>query len=466
MEKEKDFSEWYIQAIDNAGLVDKRYPIKGMYAWTPYGLRVLKLMDRCMHEEMARTGHDEVQFPVLVPEEQFQKESDHIKGFEESVYWVTHGGLKPLDVRLLLRPTSETAMYSLFSLWVRSHTDLPLKVYQIVSVFRYETEQTRTFLRIREIHFFESHTCHEDYEGAERQIHEDLEIWANLTRKFALPYLLNKRPDWDKFPGAYYTVVPDSYVPAAGRALQAGSMHHYQDNFSKVYDIAYEDADGQRKYVHQTTYGMSERLLGAVVAIHGDDIGIILPPDIAPVQAVIVPILAKGQKARVTKGARALHQELGSAARVELDLRNVRPGAKFYEWERKGVPLRVEIGIEEIDGGYVTLCRRDSGRRRKVKREVAVERIGSALKRIQKDMLAKARKELEESVFTIVSYDAVPARGVIRTGWCGKESCGLKMEERLDRSILGTPFLGEEFKGRCLECGEETSTAAYAARSF
>ncbi|MCJ2520777.1 MAG: proline--tRNA ligase [Candidatus Thermoplasmatota archaeon] len=467
MEKQRDFSEWYIQSIDNAGMVDKRYPIKGMNVWTPYGLRIARLMNSYMREEMSRTHHEEVLFPVLVPEDQFLKEADHIKGFEENVYWVTHGGLKPLDVRLLLRPTSETAMYSLFSLWVRSHTDLPLKVYQIVSVFRYETRQTRTFLRVRELSFFfESHTCHVDQEDAERQIEEDLKIWKNLAHKFALPYLLNKRPDWDKFPGAHYSVVPDTYVAAAGRALQMASMHHYRDNFSKVYDITFEDSEGQRRNVHQTTYGMSERILGAIVAIHGDDLGIVLPPDVAPIQVVIIPILAKGQKARVTKEARAFYRELAEAVRSELDSRNMRPGPKFYEWERKGVPLRVEIGVEEIEGGHITLCRRDTGRRRRVKREVAVERIVSALRRIQADMEARAHREMKENIHTIGAYDETPSKGIIRAGWCGRESCGLRMEERLDRGLLGTPFFGEDFKGHCLECGEETTMVAYAARSF
>jgi prolyl-tRNA synthetase len=466
MEKWKDFSEWYNRVIDDAGLVDKRYPIKGMNVWTPYGLRVMHLMDGYMREEMARTNHQEVLFPVLVPEDQFKKEAEHIKGFEENVYWVTHGGLNELDVRLLLRPTSETAMYSLFSLWVRSHADLPLKVFQIVSVFRYETKQTRTFMRVREIHFFESHTCHTDYEDADRQIREDLQIWANLARKFALPYLLNRRPDWDKFPGAYYSVGVDSYVAAAGRALQVASMHHYRDNFSGVYDITYEDADGQRRYVHQTTYGMSERLLGAIVAIHGDDTGIVLPPEVAPVQVVIVPILAKGHKMRIIKEVKAFHREIRDTLRAEMDLRDIRPGAKFYEWERKGVPLRVEIGLEEIEGGFVTLCRRDTGRRRRVKRSEALAKIKAALQRIQADMRARAWRELQENIHTIASYEEAPTTGIVRTGWCGKESCGLRMEERLDRGILGTPYFGEDFKGHCLECGEETTTVVYAARSF
>ncbi len=252
----------------------------------------------------------------------------------------------------------------------------------------------------------------------------------------------------------------------ARRALQVAGIHQYRDNFSRVYGITFEDGKGERRYVHQTTYGMSERILGAIIAIHGDDLGIILPPEIAPIQAVIIPILAKGQKATVTREAKALHQEIREAVRADVDLRNLRPGAKFYEWERKGVPLRLELGLEEIEGGYVTLCRRDTGRRRKVKREEAAERVSAALRRIQADMFRRAQKELRENIHTASSYEDAPSRGIIRAGWCGKEACGRRMEEKLDRGILGTPYFGEDFKGQCLECGEETATVIYAGRSF
>lgn len=467
MEKKSNFAEWYVEAIDNAQIVDRRYPIKGMNVWMPYGLRAMRLVNGFMHDEMARTGHEEVQFPVLVPEDQFQKEADHIKGFGANVYWVTHGGLNELDVRLLLRPTSEAAMYSLYSLWIRAHTDLPLKLYQIVPVFRYETKQTRTFIRVRELSFFfESHTAHVSFEDAEAQIREDLEIWARIGRKYALPALFNRRPDWDKFAGAHYSVGIDSYVSAPGRAMQVASIHQYRDNFARVYDVTFEDERGERQYAHQTTYGISERILGAVVAIHGDDRGVVFPPEIAPIQVVIVPILAKGSRRKLTRAAESLQDEISAAARSELDVRDMRPGAKFYEWERKGVPLRVEMGLEELEGAYVTLVRRDTGTRSKAKRGDAVKRIRSLLTRIQRDLFQKAERELQEGIHTIDTYEDVPSGGIIRTGWCGKESCGLAMEEKLGRPLLGTPYEPEEFRGHCLECGEEAEAVAYVAHSY
>jgi len=253
--RKQDFSEWYNEIVEDAKLIDKRYAIKGMNVWLPYGWKLMKNIDKYLINIFEKYNHDEVNFPVLIPEDVFAKETEHIKGFSNEVFWVTHGGENSLDVKLLLRPTSETAMYPMFSLWVRSHTDLPLKIFQIVNVFRYETKQTRAFIRMREIHFFESHTCHVDFEDAERQIAEDLGIMKRLAKKLCLPYVLCKRPDWDKFAGAFYTIGIDSLMPT-GRTLQMGSIHQYKENFSRPYNIKYEDENGQHQYAHQTTYGM------------------------------------------------------------------------------------------------------------------------------------------------------------------------------------------------------------------
>ncbi|HIP75306.1 MAG TPA: proline--tRNA ligase, partial [Thermococcus paralvinellae] len=274
---QNNFSEWYNELIETAGIQDRRYPVKGMNIWLAYGLRIMKNIERFIHEEMERTGHQEVLFPALIPETEFKKEAEHIAGFEGEVFWITHAGHEPLDVRLILRPTSETAMYSMFALWIRSHADLPFKIYQIVNVYRYETKHTRPLIRVREIsRFFEAHTAHDSFEDAERQIKEDLEIFDNLAKKLALPYIVSKRPEWDKFPGAYYSLGAEVIMPD-GRTLQIGTMHNYRQNFARAYNIMYEKEDGTHDYVHQTTYGMSERLLAAVIAIHGDDRGMVLP---------------------------------------------------------------------------------------------------------------------------------------------------------------------------------------------
>src|SRR5207249_3038153 len=290
------------------------------------------------------TGHGEVNFPVLIPETEFQKEADHVKGFEGDVFWVTRGGLNELDVRLVLRPTSETAMYPMFRLWIRSHADLPLKVYQIVPVFRYETKMTRTFMRVREIHFFEAHTAHATYEDAEQQIQEDLQINERIMRLLCLPYLISRRPDWDKF--------------------------------AKVYDVTYETEKGEHRYVYQTTDGMSERLLGATISIHGDEKGLVLPPAAAPVQAVVVPILEKGRQEEMLLEAQRLFLELRERMRVRLDDRDIRPGEKYYEWEARGVPLRVELGPRDLAKNVITAVRRDLHRLRRADETGPVRREG------------------------------------------------------------------------------------------
>ncbi len=465
MKKAEDFSEWYNEIVEKASLTDKRYPIKGMNVWTPYGWKIMQAIDRHIREGFDGTDHQEVCFPLLVPEDQFAKEKEHIKGFDAEVFWVTHAGLNPLDVRLLLRPTSETAMYPMFSLWVRSHADLPLKTYQIVNTFRYETKQTRAFIRVREIHFFESHTCHADFQDAERQVQEDFDILEKLAEKWCIPYRLLKRTDWDKFPGAFYTVGIDTLLPD-GRSLQLGSIHQYKENFSIPYDIKYEDDQGQHKYVHQTTYGMSERLVGSIVAIHGDDKGLVLPPEVASIQVVIVPVLAKGAIDKVTEAARQLHKELKEAGlRVHIDERDVRPGVKYYDWELKGVPLRLELGMRDIESGKITLVRRDIGAKSLNDRSRAVDEVKDMLLTIAREMLARAQKEMDENVVTEDSLDNLPSK-MIRTGWCGDEECGHAIEAKSDKNILGTPIVDEKYDGKCVVCGKPTKTPVYLANAM
>lgn len=465
MKKAEDFSEWYNEIVERANLTDKRYPVKGMNVWTPYGWKIMQAIDSHIRQEFDATGHNEVCFPLLIPEDQFAKEKEHIKGFDAEVFWVTHAGLNPLDVRLLLRPTSETAMYPIFSLWIRSHADLPLKTYQIVNTFRYETKQTRAFIRVREIHFFESHTCHADFEDAERQVREDFEILARLAKKLCLPYKLLRRTDWDKFPGADYTVGIDTLLPN-GRSLQLGSIHQYRENFSRPYDIKYEDEKGEHRYVHQTTFGMSERLVGAIVAIHGDDKGLVLPPDVATNQVVIVPVLAKGYTEAVEGEARRLFEELRRAGiRVHLDERDVRPGVKYYDWELKGVPLRLELGRKDIEMGKVTFVRRDTGEKSLRDRAKVVDEVKAMLSEIAHDMLARAQREMDANTITVTQLDGLPEK-MIRTGWCGSADCGHEIEARSDMNILGTPVDGEAFEGNCVICGKPTRSVVYLAKAM
>ena len=379
----QDFNSWYPAIVEIADLVDKRYPIKGMDVWKPYGLESMNLIDGIARREMARTGHQEHRFPLLVPEDLLEKENrlvsrlkaaraagvdpselriqEEESGFKKEVYWVTKGGENELDVPMFLRPTSETPMYTMFALWIRSHADLPLKTFQIVNTFRYETKQTRSFIRVREIHFFEAHTVHADKEGADSQIEEDAEMVQAIMHDLCLPSLVSKRPVWDTFPGAWYTKAADVIMPN-GRTLQVATYHHYKDQWASAFNLTYEDSDGTTKPCHQTTFGMSERLLGAVVGMHGDDNGLVMPPAIAPIQIVIMPI-AQHVDQNVITAVQALSKELQSVGfRVHLDDRDMRPGAKHYDWEIKGVPLRVEIGPRDLESSSCLVSIRTGGK--------------------------------------------------------------------------------------------------------
>src|SRR5438309_3124082 len=457
MRKDEEFSEWYNGVIDRAELSDKRYPIKGMNVWRPYGWAIMKLIDQAIREEFDSTGHGEVNFVVLVRESELQKEAEDVKGLHVDVFWVTRGGLNELDVKLVLRPTSETAMYPMFKLWIRSHADLPLKVYQIGPVFRYETKMTRTFMRVREIHFFEAHTAHATFEDAEQQIREDLQMNERIMRLLALPYLISRRPDWDKFPGAHYSLGTDTLLPS-GRAASVATFHHYRDNFAKVYDVTFETETGEHRFVHQTTDGMSERLLGGLISIHGDEKGLVLPPAAAPVQAVVVPILEKGRQEEMLLEAQRLFLELRDRMRVKLDDRDIRPGEKYYEWEAGVVPLRVELGPQDLAKHVVTAVRRHTGEKKELPRELLPDRLRSVLELMQLAMWNRAEKILQDNTFTITKLE--DARdGFNRMGWCGKETCGKAIAERTGMSVLGTPFYPEPFEGKCIIDGEETQQA-------
>ncbi|WP_456421857.1 proline--tRNA ligase [Thermococcus sp.] len=471
-----EFSEWYNELLETAGIIDKRYPVKGMNVWLPYGLRIMRNIEAFIRAEMERTGHDEVLFPALIPETEFQKEAEHIKGFEGEVYWVTHAGLDPLDVRLILRPTSETAMYSMFSLWIRSHADLPFKVYQIVNVYRYETKHTRPLIRVREIsRFFEAHTAHIDFKDAERQIREDLEIFDRLAKFLALPYIISKRPDWDKFPGAFYSLGAEIMMPD-GRTLQIGTMHNYRQNFAKAYNIQYETETGEHEYVHQTTFGMSERLLAAVIAVHGDDNGMVLPPTIAPIQVVIVPIPKKDANVDVFAYAREIAKDLRKAGfRVHVDERDIRPGRKYYDWELKGVPLRIEVGPRDVEGRKAVLARRDTLEKKTVGRDSIVEEVKKTLDEIHENLYNRAREFLESHIKRVDTIEEAKAvfedrKGIVEIPWCGSEECGLKMEEELDAKMLGTPYPEEKAKApegkKCPVCGREAKFIARFARTY
>jgi prolyl-tRNA synthetase len=469
--KSEAYSEWYNRIVEESGLIDKRYPIKGMNVWRPYGLQLRNNIDAIIRREMTRTAHDEVEFPLLIPKTEFAKEADHIKGFDAEVFWVTHGGLNQLDIPLAVRPTSETAMYPIFRLWIRSHTDLPLKQFQIVNTFRYETKHTRPFIRVREIHFFEAHTCHSTYEDAELQIQEDLEIWSRIAEDLCLPYVVNRRPEWDKFPGAHYSLGADVLTPEL-KTLQSATIHQYKTNFSKAYEIMYETPNETREYAHQTTYGMSERLVGAVVAIHGDDKGLVLPPAVAPVQVVMVPIIFDDSRERVLAQCEKLFSTIREAGiRVQLDKREETAGFKFNDWEMRGVPVRVEVGPKDVDAQRVMIVTRHDRRKVEASVERLVDAVRESLGKVQVGLKERARQVVLANTHNAKDLsEAAKFRGLVRVSWCGKVECGKVFEEKAGKSVLGKPVkeleTGKAVQSACLACGESPSEVALLANTY
>ncbi len=467
--KADDFMAWYNEIVERADLADKRYPIKGMNIWRPYGWRLMMNIDGLTRAEMERTGHGEVQFPLLIPEHLFQKEADHIKGFGGEVFWVTHAGNNELEEPWLLRPTSETAMYQIFSLWVRSHADLPLKTFQICNVFRYETKQTRSFMRVREIHFFEAHTCHADFEDAERQIVEDLQIAGKIFTDLGMDYLLSRRPEWDKFAGADYSIGLDVVMPS-GRLLQLGSVHQYKTNFSVPYEIRYETESGDHENVHQTTYGMSERVLGAMVGIHGDDKGIIVPPIVAPTQVVIVPVLFKGKEEGVLEACRSVHGRLQEAGvRVALDESEETAGAKYYKWELKGVPLRLEIGPRDVEAGHVMAAPRHVEKQKeKIPLDNLETGVKAMLEKIHAALLARHQETAQGLTHRVKTLkDTEGKKGLFISGWCGKDACATDVETALNVKTIGTPEPREDpGDAVCITCAEPAKEIVRFAATY
>ncbi|MEM4257649.1 MAG: proline--tRNA ligase [Candidatus Thermoplasmatota archaeon] len=465
--KTEDFNEWYNEIVELADLCDKRYPIKGMNVWRPYGWKLMSYVDTLIRQEMIRTNHQEVYFPLLIPESLFKKEEEHIEGFGKEVFWVTHAGHNQLEERWLLRPTSETAMYPIFSLWIRSHADLPLKIFQIVNTFRYETKQTRAFIRVREIHFFEAHTCHVDFTDAEAQIQEDKEIAQRFLQKLCLPFIFSKRPEWDKFAGAHYTISIDVLMPS-GRTLQIGSIHQYRNNFAKPYNISYETTDGDHQFCHQTTYGMSERLLGALVGIHGDNKGLVLPPEVAPIQVVIIPIIFKGKEKQVTDVGKNLEQKLRAAGvRVHLDLRDITPGNKYYDWELKGVPLRLEIGPRDLEKNTVLLVRRDTLEKSTSPLHAVEQNVQDTLQKISEHLYTQAFQLLKNNMHEVVSVEEAKTKtGIVALPWCGVKECALEIENVLEGVTIGEPIDQQECHGSCPVCGQPAQTWMRFARSY
>lgn len=468
-----DFSEWFHDILEEAEIIDMRYPVKGMHVWLPQGFKIRKYTLNILRNILDR-DHEEVLFPLLIPEDELAKEAIHVKGFEDEVYWVTHGGLTKLNKKLALRPTSETAMYPMFSLWVRSHSDLPMKFYQVVNTFRYETKHTRPLIRVREITtFIEAHTVHINKEDTENQVNRAIEIYKMFFDSLGIPYVITTRPEWDKFPGADYTVAFDTLLND-GKTLQIGTVHNLGQTFARTFDITYETESGEHEHVYQTCYGLSDRVIASILGVHGDEKGLCIPPVVSPYQIVIVPIIFKKGGEEVLRFCRDIKEILKNEGnlRVYLDDRDIRAGKKFYEWEMRGVPIRIEVGPRDLRDNKIVIVQRNN-----LKKEIMdynpesfIEDIQRILHNVNQEMSEKSWKVLNENIRSADSLEEAneiitDKKGIISFNWCGEDSCGTDLEEKMRVDILGIQkdCLGEN---KCINCDNPAKHVTLLARTY
>lgn len=468
----KNFAEWFQDILDRTGLVDFRYPVKGVGVWLPYGFKLRKFTMDILRKLLDESGHEEVLFPMMISQSMIGKESEHIRSFEEQVLWITHAGTNELDEKLALRPTSETAIAPMLKLWIRSHADLPKRLYQIVSIFRHETKATKPLIRVREVTTFkEAHTSHETFEEAERQVNDATRIYSNFFTSLALPYLISKRPQWDKFAGALYSIAFDTIFPD-GKTLQIGTVHNLGQSFSKPFEITFEKRDGSRDYIWQTCYGISERIIAAIIAIHGDDRGLVLPPIVAPIQVIIIPIFYKHLEEKIVNACRKIKEILEERnIRVEIDSRSkMTPGSKFFEWELKGVPLRIEVGPKDIEHNKAMLVRRDTLERILVTQNNIHADVPRILSDIQEYLKVRAMEKIRSDIKKVRNLDDIGnllgKTTVIELEWCGSDQCGRVLEEKTGLTVLGASLDNFKPVGKCVLCGRNATSIIRLAKSY
>jgi len=473
VKKNQDFSEWYTQVVLKSGLADYA-PVKGCMIFREHSYAIWEKIQEIFNKKIKETGHRNVYFPLFIPESFLKKEAEHFQGFVPEVAWVTMGGDTPLEEKLAIRPTSETIMYATYAKWIRSWRDLPIKLNQWCNVVRWETKATKLFLRTREFLWQEGHTAHATKEEADREVMQILDAYKDIIESYlAIPVLVGKKTEMEKFAGALYTTALEAMMPD-GKALQMGTSHQLGQHFSKVFDIKFLDKDEKEQYVWQTSWGFSTRMIGALVMVHGDDKGLVLPPRVAPVQVVIVPIPYKGAETEaIMMKAKEIFEKLRKKdiAVVLDDREEYTPGWKFNQWELKGVPIRIEIGPRDLKQKQVTLARRDTFQKSTGKEEEITDTVTKLLEEIQNNLFNKAKKLFEESTTTVKNYDEFrkvleEKGGFIRASWCGNSACEERIKDETGATIRTVPFEKEKPFSKCVHCGEDASEVVYFARSY
>ena len=465
---EVDFTQWYTDVVKKAELMEYS-TIKGFMILKPNGYALWENIQKELDARFKDNDVENVYMPMLIPESLLQKEKDHVEGFAPEVAWVTHGGLNELQERLCIRPTSETLFCDLYKNIVHSHRDLPKIYNQWCSVVRWE-KTTRPFLRSSEFLWQEGHTAHATAEEAQEETIRMLNVYSKFCEEvLAIPVVKGQKTDKEKFAGAEATYTIEALMHD-GKALQSGTSHNFGDGFAKAFGIQYADKDNKLQYVHQTSWGVSTRLIGAIIMVHGDDSGLVLPPRVAPVQTVIIPIQQK--KEGVLEGAEDIKKTLKAAGlRVQLDERDKSPGWKFAEAEMRGVPVRVEIGPRDLAEGKCVLVRRDTREKLVVEIANVAEEVSKLLEQIHNDMFARAKAHLESHISDAFTYDefkdAVENKpGFIRAMWCGDEACELKIKEDTTATSRCMPFEQEKISDVCVCCGKPAHKLVYWGKAY
>ena len=469
--RSQDFSRWYLDVVRRAELADYS-PVKGFMVIRPYGYAIWELIQAALDKEIKRTGHVNAYFPLLIPNSLLTKEAEHVQGFAPQVAYVTHGGGEELEEKLVVRPTSEAIIGVMYAKWIQSWRDLPMLLNQWANVVRWE-KVTRPFLRTTEFLWQEGHTAHESAEEAEAETLKMLDVYASLCASLmAMPVVKGIKSESEKFAGALRTYSIEAMM-GDGRALQAGTSHNLGQNFAKAFDITFQARDKSVQHVWGTSWGVTTRLVGAIIMTHGDDSGLVLPPAVAPYQVVIVPIGRDNWRETVLPKAQEIQQQLVDAGiRVTLDERDERPGWKFSEWEMRGVPLRLEIGPKDIEKGQVLLARRDTREKLGVPMDGLASKVRELLDEIQRGLLERAIKFREEHTFHADDYATFKTTmegrpGFVIAPWCGDATCEAQIKTETQATIRNMPLDRKAPEGKgCVRCDKPAVAEAWFAKAY
>ncbi|MDO5291192.1 MAG: proline--tRNA ligase [bacterium] len=462
-----DFAQWYTDVVKKAELIDYS-SVRGCMIFRPNGYALWENIQKNLDAKFKETGVENVYMPMFIPESLLQKEKDHVEGFAPEVAWVTHGGLEPLQERLCVRPTSETLFCDLYSNIVQSYRDLPKLYNQWCSVVRWE-KTTRPFLRSMEFLWQEGHTAHATAEEAEERTVQMLNLYADFCENvLAIPMIKGRKTDKEKFAGAHSTYTIEALMHD-GKALQSGTSHNFGDGFAHAFGIQYTDKQNKLQYVHQTSWGMSTRIIGAIIMVHGDDSGLVLPPRIAPTQVMIIPIAQ--HKEGVLDKAAELKEQLSNKFRVNVDATDKSPGWKFSEQEIKGIPVRIEIGPKDIEANQAVIVRRDTREKLVVSLDEIEAKLGEVLEQMQSDMLERARAHRDAHTYEATTYEDFKKTveekpGFVKAMWCGDVECENKIKEDTGATSRCMPFKQEQLSETCVCCGKPAKAMVYWGRAY